>query len=66
MVDHIKPHRLSEALKDGALDAIRAAQSLFWDQDNWQALCKPHHDAKTAREDGGFGNRRRPTRARPG
>jgi 5-methylcytosine-specific restriction protein A len=23
---------------------------------NLQALCHPHHSAKTAREDGGFGN----------
>ena len=29
---------------------------LFWDEGNWQPLCKPHHSAKTAREDGGFGN----------
>jgi len=28
---------------------------MFWDERNWQALCKPCHDAKTAREDGGFG-----------
>jgi 5-methylcytosine-specific restriction protein A len=41
VVDHIKPHRGDRAL--------------FWDSANWQPLCKPHHDAKTAREDGGFG-----------
>jgi 5-methylcytosine-specific restriction protein A len=23
---------------------------LFWDEDNWQALCKPCHDRKTAVE----------------
>ena len=35
-VDHIRPHR-------GDL-------VLFWDADgNWQALCKPHHSAKTRR-----------------
>lgn len=62
----MQPHRLTEALKDGSLDAIRAAQSLFWDQNNWQALCKPHHDAKTAREDGGFGNRRQAAPSRSG
>lgn len=45
-VDHIVPHRGSWAL--------------FWDQTNWQSLCKPHHSAKTAREDGGFGNRKKP------
>lgn len=41
VVDHIVPHR-------GDI-------SLFWDEDNWQALSKRCHDIKTAREDGGFG-----------
>ncbi len=43
VVDHIKPHKGDKVL--------------FWDSNNWQPLCKPHHDKKTAREDGGFGNR---------
>lgn len=34
IVDHIVPHRG---------DLI-----LFWDEGNWQALCKPCHDRKTA------------------
>lgn len=42
VVDHKRPHR--------------GDQSLFWDTENWQPLCKRHHDEKTAREDGGFGN----------
>lgn len=42
VVDHIKPHK--------------GDMNLFWDETNWQPLCKPHHDIKTAREDGGFGN----------
>ena len=42
VVDHIVPHR--------------GRESLFWDQNNWQPMCKACHDAKTAREDGGFGN----------
>ena len=42
-VDHIIPHK-----GDG---------KLFWNQGNWQALCKGCHSKKTAREDGGFGNR---------
>lgn len=46
VVDHKVPHR--------------GDQSLFWDTSNWQSLCKPCHDTKTAREDGGFGNRRNP------
>ena len=41
VVDHIVPHR--------------GNRDLFWDEHNWQALCKPCHDAKTVREDGGFG-----------
>lgn len=44
VVDHIVPHR--------------GDQTLFWDHDNWQALCKACHDRKTATEDGGFGNDR--------
>ena len=45
VVDHIKPHK--------------GDKDLFWDRDNYQSLCKPCHDAKTAKEDGGFGNRQR-------
>jgi 5-methylcytosine-specific restriction protein A len=43
VVDHIKPHR--------------GDQLLMWDQSNWQPLCARHHAIKTARDDGGFGNR---------
>jgi 5-methylcytosine-specific restriction endonuclease McrA len=40
VVDHIKPHK-------GDLD-------LFWDDNNWQALCKTHHDSvKQAQEKSG-------------
>jgi 5-methylcytosine-specific restriction protein A len=40
VVDHIIPHR--------------GDQKLFWDQTNWQALCRPHHDRdKQAVEKGG-------------
>jgi 5-methylcytosine-specific restriction protein A len=41
VVDHIVPHR--------------GDQERFWDQSNWQALCESCHNAKTVREDGGFG-----------
>lgn len=34
-VDHIQPHR--------------GNRELFWDKDNWQALCEKCHNAKTAR-----------------
>lgn len=33
VVDHVIPHR--------------GDQKLFWDEDNWQALCKSCHDRKT-------------------
>ena len=33
IVDHIIPHR--------------GDMALFWDQGNWQPLCKNHHDRKT-------------------
>lgn len=35
VVDHVRPHRGDEGL--------------FWDRDNWQPLCKRHHDIKTGR-----------------
>lgn len=31
----------------------------FWDPTNHQSLCTPCHSAKTAAEDGGYGNRKR-------
>lgn len=46
VVDHKIPHKGDKAL--------------FWDQDNWQGLCKRHHDVKTATEDGGFGRQMAP------
>lgn len=41
VVDHVRPHK--------------GDSTLFWDAHNWQALCAPCHDTKTAREDGGWG-----------
>lgn len=58
VVDHIVPHRLKAALESGDPDRIAQAQSLFWDTSNWMPMSKPCHDRKTARVDGGFGNRR--------
>lgn len=37
VVDHIKPHR--------------GDKNLFWDESNWQPLCKSCHDTKTMTED---------------
>lgn len=43
VVDHIK--------------AAKGNKELFWNESNWQSLCKECHDRKTASEDGAFGNR---------
>ena len=45
VVDHIVPHK--------------GSQELFWDVSNHQSLCASCHGRKTAREDGGFGNRKK-------
>ena len=45
VVDHIIPHK--------------GDMVLFWDPKNHQALSKRCHDRKTAKEDGGFGNKER-------
>lgn len=41
VVDHIKPHR--------------GDQDLFWDQRNWQTLCKPCHDTVKQAEEAAEG-----------
>lgn len=41
VLDHIVPHR--------------GSQKLFWDRTNWQPLCGPCHQLKTASEDGRWG-----------
>ena len=38
VVDHKIPHK--------------GDQELFWDESNWQSLCKPHHDRDKAEEEG--------------
>jgi 5-methylcytosine-specific restriction protein A len=45
VVDHIEPHKG---------DMVK-----FWDETNHQGLCTPCHNSKTAREDGGFGHKRK-------
>ena len=40
VVDHIIPHK--------------GNQKLFWDKNNWQALCTSCHNRKTAKEDSSF------------
>jgi len=39
IVDHVIPHR--------------GDQARFWDETNWQSLCKPCHDVDKAREERG-------------
>ena len=43
VVDHIIPHR--------------GDPKLFWDTKNWQAMNHVCHNRKTAKENGGFGNK---------
>ncbi len=38
VVDHVRPHKLKEALKGGNKEEIAKAQKLFWDKTNWQPL----------------------------
>jgi 5-methylcytosine-specific restriction protein A len=42
-INHIIPHK-------GNYD-------LFWNESNWETLCKRCHDRRTATYDGGFGNK---------
>lgn len=45
VVDHIIPHK--------------GNKQLFWDSTNWQGLCELCSNTKTAKEDGGFGNKQK-------
>ncbi len=45
VVDHKIPHKGDE--------------TLFWDQTNWQGMCTRCHNQKTAKQDGGYGNRKK-------
>lgn len=49
VVDHRVPHRLGEALASKSPEAIAEARRLFWDQDNWQALCERCHNSHKQR-----------------
>lgn len=44
VVDHKIPHR--------------GDQQLFWNEGNWQSLCKPHHDSTRQAEDKGSSRQR--------
>ena len=45
--------RLTPATVVDHIVAHRNDQRLFWDQSNWQSLCKPHHDREKQREERG-------------
>lgn len=47
--------RVVEATEVDHIIAHRGDMTLFWTRSNWQSLCKPHHSAKTCKENGGFG-----------
>lgn len=49
VVDHIVPHRLSDAIDSGDEQRIAEARERFWDSDNWQPLCKHCHDSRKQR-----------------
>jgi 5-methylcytosine-specific restriction endonuclease McrA len=51
VVDHVVPHQGDE--------------DLFWDERNWQPLCKFHHDHKTATEDHGLHGKGGPKKQEP-
>lgn len=48
VVDHIKPHRLGQALDSADPERIAQARELFWSRDNWQSLCASHHNRDKA------------------
>lgn len=43
--------RFTEASVVDHIEAHRGNDVLFWDEGNWQSLCKPCHDSKTFQED---------------
>lgn len=49
VVDHIKPHRLGQAIQSGDELRIAEARRLFWDRGNWQPLCAADHDRHKSR-----------------
>lgn len=54
----LKENRLNPAEVVDHIVSPQGDYNLFWGSNNWQALCKYHHNQKTAREDGGYGNKR--------
>jgi hypothetical protein len=51
VVDHKVRHGLRAALAGCDEVLIAQARRLFWDSDNWQSLCKVHHDSTKQRSE---------------
>lgn len=49
VVDHIEAPRLKDAKESADPARIKAAWKLFWNQANWQPLCKFCHDSTKQR-----------------
>ena len=56
--DHIKPHRIRQALLSGDEAWIAQAKLIFWDRGNLQSLCSRHHDSDKQRIERGTQRRR--------
>lgn len=67
-VECLKQGRTTEATEVDHIVPHKGDKQLFWRHSNHQALCKPCHSAKTAKEDGGFGHApiQAPTQGRAG
>lgn len=50
-IECLKKDRLIEAVVVDHVAPHRGDKKLFWDENNWQALCKNCHDTKTMTED---------------
>ena len=53
-VECLKEGRVTPAIVVDHIIPPKGDYDLFWDRNNWQSLCKPHHDRKTATKDGAF------------
>lgn len=49
IVDHKTAPRLKDAKASGDFERIKAAWKLFWNEANWQPLCKLCHDSTKQR-----------------
>lgn len=53
MCERALPRRLAPATVVDHIKAHKGNERLFWDQNNWQGLCKPHHDSTKQAQDKG-------------